>query len=87
MLILFIFRDDIIDEERKKRHDAEKLNSVLVDLYNNPDVTKELNNRLPRAKNTQLLSTTTCDDNAEDHSESMEKASKIRFIYSFKRKM
>ena len=41
----------MIDEERKLRHEAENnLKKLLVDLYNNPDINKELRSRLPRAK-------------------------------------
>ncbi|KAH9515329.1 hypothetical protein Btru_014176 [Bulinus truncatus] len=44
-------KDCIIDEEKSLRIAAEdKLQKVLVDLYNNPDVNLELQQRLPKAK-------------------------------------
>ncbi|XP_005106241.1 uncharacterized protein LOC101850275 [Aplysia californica] len=50
-------KDEIIDEERKMRRDAEhRLQKYLVDLYNNPDVNGELRSRLPRAKKKDPLS-------------------------------
>ncbi|CAG5132199.1 unnamed protein product, partial [Candidula unifasciata] len=44
-------KDFIIEEERKLRQVAEEnLQKHLVDLYNNPDVISELQQRLPRAR-------------------------------------
>ncbi|KAK0050742.1 mirror-image polydactyly 1 protein-like isoform X1 [Biomphalaria pfeifferi] len=44
-------KECIIDEEKMLRKAAEeKLQTILVDLYNNPEVNLELQNRLPKAK-------------------------------------
>ncbi|CAL1527592.1 unnamed protein product [Lymnaea stagnalis] len=49
-------KDCIIDEERLLRKLAEdKLQNILVDLYNNPEVNSELRQRLPRANKSDPL--------------------------------
>ena len=46
----------MIDQERKKRREAEqKLQKFLVDLYQNPNINKELRSRLPYAKDNDPL--------------------------------
>lgn len=50
------FRDRVIEEERQLRQSAEeRLQSHLIDLYNNTEVNKELRERLPRANKSDPL--------------------------------
>ena len=50
------YRDGLIQEERKLRQDAEdKFKKILVDLYKDPGVNKELRSRLPYSKEQDLF--------------------------------
>lgn len=73
-------RDKVIEQERQLRQAAEeRLQSHLTDLYNNPEVNRELRERLPRAGKSDPLDTSlTANDNSEEEGSVVDRMEKTK---------
>lgn len=73
-------RDKVIEQERQLRQAAEeRLQSHLTDLYNNPEVNRELRERLPRAGKSDPLDTSlTINDNSVEEGSVVDRMEKTQ---------
>lgn len=73
-------RDKVIEQERQLRQAAEeRLQSHLTDLYNNPEVNRELRERLPRASKSDPLDTSlTVNDNSVEEGSVVDRMEKTK---------
>lgn len=73
-------RDKVIEQERQLRQAAEeRLQSHLTDLYINPEVNRELRERLPRAGKSDPLDTSlTANDNSEEEGSVVDRMEKTK---------